>query len=325
MIYNILKWIAGIALHWFYRDIRIVDGGRIPARGPLIIAVNHHNALVDSLIIAWVIPRRIAMTAKATLKDNPLIAFVFRLVNVVPLRRVSDELEKLKTGAVDRSRNQGAFSEILGLLATEGAVLIFPEGKSHNEPRVEPLKTGMARIALQARDEKGIRGVRILPIGLVFEDKGTPGSAATAHIGVPIEIDQWRGSDPVALTAEVGSQLKALAEHRTIVHPEIARAEHGRPVIREVLISIAAWWGRVTHRLPIRIARALAVSRSTDADQPAMLTIMFGIGLVLLTYAVHLTIVGIVSHSAVLVLLYLVGLVSGAYWAAFESRFRRAR
>jgi hypothetical protein len=122
----------------------------------------------------------------------------------------------------------------------------------------------------------------------------------------------------------VGSRLKALAEH-TIVHPETARADRDRLLIRERLITIAAWWGRVTHRLPIRIARALAVSRSTDPDQPAMLTIMFGIGLVLLTYAVHLTVVGIVSHSALLVMLYLVGLVSGAYWAAFESRFGRPR
>jgi hypothetical protein len=170
----------------------------------------------------------------------------------------------------------------------------------------------------------GIRGVRILPIGLVFEDKGTPGTGASVHIGVPIEIDQWHGSDPVALTGEVGSQLKTLAEPK-IIHPESARVQSDRLPVRERLVTIAAWWGRVTHWLPIRFARALAVSRSTDADQPAMLTIMFGIGLVLLTYAVHLTIVGIVSHSAALVMLYLVGLVSGAYWAAFESRFTRRR
>jgi len=43
MIYAALKWITGIALHWFYGDIRIVGKERIPAQGPLLIAVNHQN------------------------------------------------------------------------------------------------------------------------------------------------------------------------------------------------------------------------------------------------------------------------------------------
>ena len=54
MIYTALKWITGIALHWFYGDIRVVGKDKIPARGPLLIAVNHQNALVDSLIAGWV-------------------------------------------------------------------------------------------------------------------------------------------------------------------------------------------------------------------------------------------------------------------------------
>lgn len=171
MIYSVLKWVTGIALHWFYGDIRVVGKERIPVRGPLLIAVNHQNALVDSLIVGWVVPRRIAMTAKATLTDNPLIAFLFRILHVVPLRRVSDEARNSSRLPIDRSRNREAFSEIVDLLRRNGAVLIFPEGKSHNEFGLEPLKTGMARLALQARDEGAIKGIRILPLGLVFEDK----------------------------------------------------------------------------------------------------------------------------------------------------------
>ena len=41
-----------------------------------------------------------------------------------------------------------------------GMVLIFPEGKSHSEPALAPLKTGVARIALEARDVRGIRGFK---------------------------------------------------------------------------------------------------------------------------------------------------------------------
>jgi 1-acyl-sn-glycerol-3-phosphate acyltransferase len=323
MIYAVLRWITGIALHWFYGDIRIVGREKIPARGPLLIAVNHQNALVDSLIVGWVVPRRIAMTAKATLADNPLIAFVFRILHVVPLRRVSDEARKQNGFPVDRSRNREAFSEIISLLGQGGAVLIFPEGKSHNEFGLEPLKTGLARLALQARDEGGIKGIRILPLGLVFEDKGTPGTAVGARIGEVIEMDSWSVADHTALTEEIATRLRAVSETAGLPAKEKTSDEQRKDSVRERFIASAAWWGRLTHQTPVRIARSLAVRRSTNADEPAMLTILFGIGLVLITYVIHLTIVGALGHSIWIDLLYLMGLLTGAYWAAFEPHPRR--
>jgi 1-acyl-sn-glycerol-3-phosphate acyltransferase len=323
MIYHGLRWVNGIALHWFYRDIRVTGRNRIPVSAPLLIAVNHQNALVDSLIVGWVVPRRIVMTAKATLLNNPLIALVFRVLGVVPLRRVSDEARESNGPPVDRSRNSGAFEEILNLLGKSGAVLIFPEGKSHNEAGLEPLKTGLARLALQARDERSIKGVTILPLGLVFEDKGVPGTIAGVHVGEPIEMDSWPNTDHVALTEEIAKRLRAVSEEAGLPQPEASVVRESKNLLKERLITIAASWGRLTHQLPVRVARSIAVKRSTDADQPAMLTIMFGIGFVLLTYAIHLTILGALVHSFWISFLYLAGLLSGAYWAAFEQHPRR--
>jgi 1-acyl-sn-glycerol-3-phosphate acyltransferase len=323
MIYAALKWITGIALHWFYGDIRVVGKEKIPAQGPLLIAVNHQNALVDSLIVGWVVPRRIAMTAKATLADNRLIAFLFRILHVVPLRRLSDEARKAKGFPIDRSRNRDAFREIVDLLRRGGAVLIFPEGKSHNEFGLEPLKTGLARLALQARDEGAIKGIRILPLGLVFEDKGTPGTAVGARIGEIIEMDLWPGADHTALTEQIANHLRAVSEAAGLPPKENASHEQSKDSIKERLIASAAWWGRLTHQTPVRIARSMAVRRSTNADEPAMLTILFGIGLVLVTYIIHLTIVGALGHSILVDCIYLMGLLTGAYWAAFEQHPRR--
>jgi 1-acyl-sn-glycerol-3-phosphate acyltransferase len=323
MIYSLLRWITGIALHWFYNDIRIVGAENIPVTAPLLIAVNHQNALVDSLIVGWLVPRPIAMTAKATLTDNPFIASLFRILNVVPLRRVSDEVRKQNGLPIDRSRNVQAFAEIFNLLERDGALLIFPEGKSHNEAGLEPLKTGLARVALQARDEHGITGLGILPIGLVFEDKGTPGTAVCAHVGAAIEMDSWRGNDHTMLTQEIANRLRAVSEDAALPPKEFGQVNESSHALGERAIALAAWWGRLTHRLPVRIARSMAVKRSTDADQPAMFTIMFGIALVLLTYVVHLVIAGMVVRSFVFGCLYLAALVSGAYWAAFQQHPRR--
>lgn len=323
MIYQLFRWINGIALHWFYRDIRVIGTENIPVSAPLLIACNHQNALVDSLIVAWIVRRRITMTAKATLVKNPLIALLFRILGVVPLRRMSDEVRKTDGSPVNRSRNAEAFREILDLLERRGAVLIFPEGKSHNETGLEPLKSGLARLALQARDKRSIEGVTILPLGLVFEDKGVPGTIAGVHIGKPIEMDLWPTTDHVALTEEIATRLRGVSEEAALPLPEQSGAGPSKGSLRERLITLAASWGRLTHQFPIRIARNLAVKRSTDADQPAMLTIMFGIGFVLLTYAIHLTILGMLVHSFWVGCLYLATLLSGAYWAAFEQHPRR--
>jgi 1-acyl-sn-glycerol-3-phosphate acyltransferase len=321
MIYKALRWISGIALHWFYRDIRVTGRSRIPFSAPLLIAVNHQNALVDSMIVGWLVPRRIAMTAKATLLKNPLIALLFRILGVVPLRRVSDETRDSNGSSADRSRNAGAFQEILRLLEQSRAVLIFPEGKSHNEAGLEPLKTGLARLALQARDERSIKGVTILPLGLVFEEKGVPGSIAGVHVGEAIEMDSWPNSDHVALTEEIAKRLRSVSEEAALPVAEACVIRQGEG-LRQKLIALAAWWGRLTHQFPVRVARTIAVKRSIDADQPAMLTIMFGIGFVLLTYAVHLTIIGVLVHSFWISSFYLAGLLIGAYWAAFEQHPR---
>ena len=323
MIYAILRWITGIALHWFYRDIRVIGEQNIPGHGPLLIAVNHQNALVDSLIAGWVVPRKIVMTAKATLTENPLIAFLFRLLHVVPLRRVSDEVRKANGSPADRSRNREAFREITDVLAQNGAILIFPEGKSHNELGLEPLKTGLARLALQARDRDAIQNIQILPLGLIFEDKGTPGTVVGVRIGRTIEMDGWSGADHTQLTEEIASRLRAVSETAGLPPEQSRSLGQNTNSAKERFIAIAAWWGRLTHRTPVRLARTIAVKRSTNADEPAMLTILFGIGLVLITYAVHLAIIGAVVHSVWIGCVYLAGLLIGAYWAAFEPHPRR--
>jgi 1-acyl-sn-glycerol-3-phosphate acyltransferase len=322
IVYAVLRWITGISLHWFYRDIRVIGKERIPLAGPLLIAVNHQNALVDSLITGWIVPRHITMTAKATLADNPFIAALFKILNVVPLRRTSDEVRNSNGLPTDRSRNAGAFREILHVLERHGAVLIFPEGKSHNQMGLEPLKTGLARLALRARDESGIAHLKILPLGLVFEEKGTPGTAVCAHVGTVIEMDLWPGSNYAGLTQEIADRLRAVAEESGLALEQPARGNGQRNPLLKRLIVAAAWWGRLTHQIPVRMARNLAVRHSTDADEPAMFTIVFGVGLVLVTYAIHLTILGVIVHSFWILGLYLIGLLMGAYWAAFEQHPR---
>jgi glycerol-3-phosphate O-acyltransferase/dihydroxyacetone phosphate acyltransferase len=217
MAYALLRALAGIALRWYYRDIQVSGSDRIPRHGPLLLAVNHPNALVDALLVGWIMPRRVLITAKATIFKNPVGAILLRWLGVLPLRRASDEAAA--GASISAARNAETFRAVQNALATGRCILIFPEGKTPEEPSLAPLKTGAARMALHARDS-GVSNLAILPIGLVFERKERPRSRVFVEIGEPILVDQWRAdsarSASDALTVEIESRLRAL----TLSYPD---------------------------------------------------------------------------------------------------------
>ena len=195
MLYRILRAAARVALRWYYGDIIVQGGERIPPRGPLVIASNHPNALVDALLVSTTLRRPVRLTAKATLFEHPLLAPVLRAVGVVPLRRAKDELAARRSGAVSGApsigRNAESFQQVTAALVQGGAVLVFPEGISHDEPALAPLKTGAARMALAA-SEAGADGLRLLPLGLIFERKEAPRSRVLVRVGEPIDVGRSR-------------------------------------------------------------------------------------------------------------------------------------
>jgi len=193
ILYVIVRWIARTALDWYYRDIEVVGAERIPLGLPLLLAVNHPNNVVDALVVLRIVPRRVRITAKATLWANPILRVAFRWYGVIPLRRIKDEAVPA-SAKLNPARNLDAFRAVLDTLEAKHAVLIFPEGISHSQSQLAPLRSGLARLALQARDERNVRGLTILPIGLVFERKWEPRSRILAHVGEPIELDEWRTS-----------------------------------------------------------------------------------------------------------------------------------
>jgi 1-acyl-sn-glycerol-3-phosphate acyltransferase len=229
VIYSLLRSAAGVALRWYYADVTFVGVERIPAHGPLLVAVNHPNALVDVLVAARAVPRQLQFTAKATLFANPLAAFLLRRVGVLPLRRASDEAA---SGApLDPSRNAQSFAAVSEALSRSSAVLIFPEGKSHDDPAMAPSRTGAARMVIQARDTHKVSGTRVVPIGLIFERKDRPRSRIVAIIGDPIDADAivQASADAVAeLTSAIDTALRSLTLNYSTVDEAKRDAEVAR-------------------------------------------------------------------------------------------------
>ena len=157
-----LRALFGLALRIFFRRIEIEGSERVPLEGPVIFVLNHPNSLVDPLVLLCFAPRPVSFLAKAPLFRMPLVSFFVRRFDSIPVHRRQDE-----GGGTDSSRNRETFQRARELLSRGGSLALFPEGASHNEPKLLALKTGAARIALGTAAQ-GLASLQIVPMLLYY-------------------------------------------------------------------------------------------------------------------------------------------------------------
>ena len=181
MGYRIVRQLARALLGLFYHRVEVVGREHIPARGPLIVAANHHNSLVDPLLLLATVPRRLVALAKAPLFRHPLIGPFLRMVGALPVHRRQE-------AGTDPSRNDALFDAVTRTLRAKGGILIFPEGVTQPEPVLMTIRTGAARMLLAAEVDAGDRlNVALLPVGLVFHEPGTFRTGwALSLVGPPV-------------------------------------------------------------------------------------------------------------------------------------------
>ncbi|MCU0626297.1 MAG: lysophospholipid acyltransferase family protein, partial [Gemmatimonadaceae bacterium] len=276
LVYRGLYHVAAVAMRWYYRQVAIDGAERIPQRGPVLLVVNHPNELVDALFAGLAAKRQLTFTGKATLFANPVGGAILRYLRVVPLRRAKDEAARDPTAPVDPRRNAEAFAAIHEALADGEAVLIFPEGVSWDEPHLAPLRTGAARIALSARSDGGVRGLRIVPVGINYERKDGVRSRVLVEVGEPLDVDAWPDDDVDALTAELSRRLHAVTlnfddEHAADDALDVATvlasvSDEVRPLGDEAPVAAMVAVARRAHAL----RRSLAAGTLAPGDEQAV-------------------------------------------------------
>ncbi|HSL71001.1 MAG TPA: lysophospholipid acyltransferase family protein [Longimicrobiales bacterium] len=208
-MYWLFRALWSAALFAFFRRIDVQGRERVPARGPVLIVANHTNAFVDPLLVLTELRRPVSLTAKSTLRGNPLLAVVMRALHVIEFQRSQD-----RAAGADPRRNVEAFEACRRRLAEGGCIVIFPEGVSHSDAALRPFKTGAARIALEFLEQSPGTALTIVPAGLHYEAKERFRSAAGVVFGEPFDAQVWRRSHPDAnareLTAELDRRIRAL-------------------------------------------------------------------------------------------------------------------
>lgn len=87
-----------------------------------------------------------------------------------------------------RIEQSEVYEKVIGKLADEGAIGIFPEGGSHDRTDLLPLKAGVALIAYSALEKDGLV-IPIVPVGLNYFQRHKIRGRVTVEYGRPIFID----------------------------------------------------------------------------------------------------------------------------------------
>ncbi|HEX6401439.1 MAG TPA: lysophospholipid acyltransferase family protein, partial [Actinomycetota bacterium] len=205
-----VRWVGRLATLGWFRAVDATGLERIPRTGPVLLVANHPGGVVDPALLTATVARPVRFLAMATLwRIWPLRPLLW-LAGAIPVHRAQDP-----AGEGGRhARNVEAFAASFEHLRRGGAMGIFPEGQASDEPRLLPIRTGAARIALGAH-ARGAMGLRIVPVGLIYEDKQRARSRAYVRVGEPIAMDEDLAEHPevppgerdpaavAALTAEI--------------------------------------------------------------------------------------------------------------------------
>lgn len=206
MTRRIIVAILRFALRIYFRRVEVVGAEHVPARSPVIFVLNHPNALVDPAFLLCLAPRSVSFLAKAPLFNYPVLGFFVRALDSLPVYRHQDE-------GADVAKNRETFVAARTLLAGGGTIGICPEGVSHDEPRLRPIKTGAARIALAAVSTGEVKDLKIVPAGLYYTSKTKFRSSALLHFGAPINVNpvslETNGEPSRAAVRELSDQIQS--------------------------------------------------------------------------------------------------------------------
>lgn len=283
MFYRAFRALTALSLRLFFRVEPPIDpSNALALEGPVMFVGNHPNGLIDPGILLILARRKVTFLAKEPLFRMPVLGSIMRGMDALPIFRKQD-------GPGDTTKNEGTLTASVDALVQGRAITLFPEGKSHSEPQLAELKTGAARIALEAA-RQGAK-VRLVPVGITYEAKNrfksrvhvevAPSVAATDFLerpgedpheaarrfteaiadalrGVTLNLDRWEDL-PILETAEA---LYALSVKEAAGSAERRkRFAQGMALLRE---EQPERFERLKHELTAYRARLELLSVSAD-------------------------------------------------------------
>jgi 1-acyl-sn-glycerol-3-phosphate acyltransferase len=127
-------WSAYRILFTVYFRWQVYHSERVPLQGSVILAANHASFL-DPPLVGSGLPRDINYLARKTLFRYPVLGWILRSVNAVP---------------VDRDGGGAGLKAIMERLHSGGAIILFPEGTRTLNGELQPARSGVGLTVIKS-------------------------------------------------------------------------------------------------------------------------------------------------------------------------------
>lgn len=194
-----------VLLPLYFRRIEVIGREHLPLSGPVLLAPTHRSRW-DALMIPYAAGRDI------TRRD---LRF---LVSEDEMQGIQGWfIRRLGGFSVDPKRPTIASLRYgVELLQSRETLVIFPEGNIFRDRQIQPLKPGLARLAMQAEVGQSGLGVKIVPMAIHYS-QAIPqwGCDVRIQIGAPLEVKHYTAKPgkqaAKQLTTDLEEALRGLA------------------------------------------------------------------------------------------------------------------
>jgi 1-acyl-sn-glycerol-3-phosphate acyltransferase len=170
-----LRGIAAVSAQFFH-DLEVHGTENVPSEGPVILASNHPSYL-DPVFIMCRLTRPVSFLAWERLFRLPVLGWLIRQYGAIPV-----DIDK---------PGRGSFEAAVKALKDGQAFGIFPEGGRSDFGTMNPVKSGVARLAM-------ISGAPIVPITIAGAHRVWPKDQLLPRPG-PVRVEFH---EPIRLAAE---------------------------------------------------------------------------------------------------------------------------
>lgn len=217
---GISPWLASIVyplgckvlLPFYFGNLEVTGQENIPQSGPVIVTPTHRSRW-DALIVPYAAGRY------ASDRD---LRF---MVSEDEVKGLQGWFIKRMGGFPVNTRHPHASSlrHASQLLCQGEAIVIFPEGNIYRQKEVNPLKRGVALLALQAQVKSQVGDVKIVPIGIDYSQPYPNwGTDVRVKIGKPLNVGAYDTATLKKSSQQLTNDLQAALEsiHEENLTPE---------------------------------------------------------------------------------------------------------
>lgn len=194
-------WLAMrfISATWF--NWRVLGVENVPLAGPVILAANHVS-FADPPLIGCAVPRAISYLARDTLFEQPLLGWLIRQLNAVPVDRDGGGAAGLKA--------------ILGRLEAGGGIILFPEGTRSRDGQLQPARSGVGLTVIKS-------GAPVVPVRVFGMFEAWPRRHALPRPGrVTLKFGRPLDFTALRLEAETCSKARLKAIYQQVTDETMA-------------------------------------------------------------------------------------------------------